>query len=617
MSQGNVRIVNRGMTALAAGLVWWAGQATAALQVRVEIGKAEGGPLPMAVRDLVAGCVLHATGSALHCDDAELSFRSEPGGVSQLQGRGVWSPSSWEAQLLPSTLLGGTVEGQAHYLRDSRGRGQADASLRLDGLSYEGASGRYATDKGSVALDVLALLDGAIARFDVRLSSSVGQAYVEPVFIDLAAHPLELSIDGVWDSSARLLRDLNLSGSQTDLIGNLSAQISAIRAAGPFRIEQASLNARDVRLDGLVAGYLVPFLAGTPWESISASGSADLKFAVAHNAPVAADLELRSATLKAAQPASAIENLDGSVHWVRDGDAEPSSLRWDAANYASLPLGPASLRFEASRLGLHLLEPMRQPILDGALVVQRFALADVGKPSMSADLVAELEPIELGALCRALGWPEFGGRLSGRVPGVQLRDGELSLDGGLDAKVFGGDVRIGSLRMPDVFGRLRKLLADVQLRNLDLRQLTQAFSFGRIDGHIDGDVSGLRMLDWQPVAFDARLYSSPNDPGRRRISQRAIDNLSSLGGGPTGLLSRGALRFFDDFGYRRIGWSCKLVDGVCLMDGIEPTEDGGYVLVEGRWLPRIEVVGYERRVDWNRFVEQLLAVRQSQGVEIR
>ena len=236
---------------------------------------------------------------------------------------------------------------------------------------------------------------------------------------------------------------------------------------------------------------------------------------------------------------------------------------------------------------------------------------------MSADLVAELEPIELAALCRALGWPEFGGQLSGRVPGVQLRDGELSLDGGLDAKVFGGDVRIGSLRMPDVFGRLRKLLADVQLRNIDLRQLTQAFSFGRIDGRIDGDVSGLRMLDWQPVAFDARIYSSAKDSGRRRISQRAIDNLSSLGGGPTGLLSRGALRFFDDFGYRRIGWSCKLADGVCLMDGIEPTEDGGYVLVEGRWLPRIEVVGYERRVDWNRFVEQLLAVRQSQGVEIR
>ena len=609
--------MHRGSAALVASLALWAGQAAAALQVRIQVGKAEGGPLPMALRDLDAGCVLHAVGAALRCDDARLSFRSEPGGTSQLRGSGEWSPSAWEAQVLPSTFFGGTVEGQARYFRDRRGHGQADASLKLDGLSYEQASGRYATDKASVAVDARALLDGAIARFDARLSASSGQAYVEPVFVDLAAHPLKTSIAGSWDSGARQLRDLAVSGSQKDLIGDFGAQVSAVRIAAPLSVEQASLTASDLRLDGLVAGYLVPFLAGTRWESIGASGSADLKLSIVHNTPVTADLELRSATLKTAQPASAIENLGGSVHWVRDGDAAPSSLRWDAANYASLPLGPASLRFEASALGLRLLEPMRQPILDGALVLQRFALADVGKPSMSADLVAELEPIELAALCRAMGWPEFGGRLSGRVPGVQLRDGELSLEGGLDAKVFGGDVRIGSLRMPDVFGRLRKLLADVRLRNIDLRQLTQAFSFGRIDGRIDGDVTGLRMLDWLPVAFDTRLYSSPKDPGQRRISQRAIDNLSSLGGGPTGVLSRGALSVFEDFAYRRIGWSCKLADGVCVMNGIEPTEDGGYVLVEGRWLPRIEVVGYERRVDWNRFVEQLLAVRQSEGVEIR
>lgn len=609
--------MHRGLAALVASLALWAGQATAALQVRIQVGEAEGGPLPVTLRDLDAGCVLHAAGTALRCDDARLSFRSEPGGTSRLRGSGKWSPSAWEAQLLPSTFFGGTVEGLARYFRDRRGHGQADASLKLDGLSYEQASGRYATDKASVALDAQALLDGAIARFEARLSASSGQAYVEPVFVDLAAHPLEVSIAGLWDSSARQLRDLAVSGSQKDLIGELSAQVSAVRTAAPIGVEQASLTARDLRLDGLVTAYLVPFLAGTRWESIGASGSADLHLAVTNNAPSAIDLELRSATLKADSPASAIEQLAGSVHWLREATAPPSVLSWTAARYASLPLGPATLRFEASPLGLRLLEPMRQPILDGALVLQRFALADVGKPSMSADLVAELEPIELAALCRAMGWPEFGGQLSGRVPGVQLRNGELSLGGGLDAKVFGGDVRIGSLRMPDVFGRLRKLLADVRLRNIDLRQLTQAFSFGRIDGRIDGDVSGLRMLDWQPVAFDARIYSSPDDPGRRRISQRAIDNLSSLGGGPTGALSRGALRFFDDFGYRRIGWSCKLADGVCLMDGIEPTDDGGYVLVEGRWLPRIEVVGYERRVDWNRFVEQLLAVRQSEGVEIR
>ena len=609
--------MHRGFAALLVFLALWAGPATAALQIRLQVGKAEGGSLPMVVHDLDAGCVLSAAGSALRCEDAKLSFRSEPGGVSTLHGSGEWSPSSWKAELLPSTIFGGSVEGQARYLRDKRGRGEADASLKLSGFSFEEASGRYATDKASMALDARAELDGPAAQFDARLSAADGQAYVEPVFFDLGAHPLDVSIAGLWDAGARQLRDLELSGSQKDLIGDLNAQIPSLRLAPSITVEHASLSAHDLRLDGLVAGYLVPFLAGTRWESISASGSADLNLSIANNAPTAADLELRSATLKTAQPASAIETLGGSVHWVQDGLAQPSVLSWKAANYASLPLGPATLRFEASKLGLRLIEPMRQPILDGALVLQRLALADVGKPSMSADLVAELEPIDLAALCRAMGWPEFGGQLSGRVPGVHLRDGELSLEGGLDAKVFGGDVRIGSLRMPDVFGRLRKLLADVRLRNIDLRQLTQAFSFGRIDGRIDGDVDGLRMLDWQPVAFDARLYSSPNDSGRRRISQRAIDNLSSLGGGPTGVLSRGALRFFDDFGYRRIGWSCKLADGICVMDGIEPAKNGGYVLVEGRWLPRIEVVGYERRVDWNRFVEQLLALRQSQGVEIR
>lgn len=609
--------MHRGMTAVIVLLALWTGQATAALQIRLQVGKAEGGALPSVLHDVDAGCVLEAAASVLRCQDAKLSFRSEPGGLSELHGSGEWSTSGWQAQVLPSTLFGGSVEAQARYSRDARGHGEAVAALELAGFSYEQASGRYATDKAQLRLDAQARLDGPIAHFDARLSSSAGQAYIEPVFLDFAQNPLELVATGSWDAASRSIRDLRLEGSQHDLIGRLSVNATALRLSPSVLVEQANLQANEARLDGLVSRYLTPFLAGTRWESLTAAGSADLHLAVTNNAPAAADLELRSATLKAGMPTIAVEHLAGSVHWLREGVAPPSMLSWRGAQYASLPLGPATLRFEASPLGLRLLEPMRQPILDGALVLQRLALADVGKPSMSAELVAELEPIELAALCRALGWPEFGGQLSGRVPGVQLRDGELSLDGGLDAKVFGGDVRIGSLRMPDLFGRLRKLLADVRLRNIDLRQLTQAFSFGRIDGRIDGEVSGLRMLDWQPVAFDARVYSSPNDPGRRRISQRAIDNLSSLGGGPTGLLSRGALRFFDDFGYRRIGWSCKLADGVCLMDGIEPTEDGGYVLVEGRWLPRIEVVGYERRVDWNRFVEQLLAVRQSQGVEIR
>jgi hypothetical protein len=152
---------------------------------------------------------------------------------------------------------------------------------------------------------------------------------------------------------------------------------------------------------------------------------------------------------------------------------------------------------------------------------------------------------------------------------------------------------------------------------LDLAQLTGAFSFGRIEGRLDDDVDGLRLVNWQPVAFDAWLGTPAGDRSRKRISQRAIDNISSIGGGPTGVLSRGVMRFFEDFAYARIGWRCVLRDGVCHMDGLAPAKDGGYVLVQGRLLPRIDVVGFQREVDWNTFLSQLKSASAAQAVEVR
>ena len=84
------------------------------------------------------------------------------------------------------------------------------------------------------------------------------------------------------------------------------------------------------------------------------------------------------------------------------------------------------------------------------------------------------------------------------------------------------------------------------------------------------------------------------------------------------MLSRGFLRFFDDFAYARIGLTCRLAGGVCLMGGLEPSRDGqGYVLVKGRLLPRIDVNGYAREVDWDTLVEQLKSVTQGEGPVLR
>src|SRR5690606_17301393 len=166
------------------------------------------------------------------------------------------------------------------------------------------------------------------------------------------------------------------------------------------------------------------------------------------------------------------------------------------------------------------------------------------------------------------GLPEMAGVLSAALPGLRVSPGEVVLDGTLVVSVFDGYLRVSELRVLEPFGVASHLYADVDARHIDLAQLTDTFSFGGMSGYVDASVSGLELVRWRPVRFDARVASSP---GRypRRISQRAVQNISALGGaGAVAAIQRGVLSFFDSFGYREIGLSCVLADGVCLMGGL-------------------------------------------------
>ena len=265
-----------------------------------------------------------------------------------------------------------------------------------------------------------------------------------------------------------------------------------------------------------------------------------------------------------------------------------------------------------------MLREIRLPVLDGQLQVRRLELAEIGQPAMRVGFDAVLTPVSMERVCRALGWPVFGGTLAGAIPNVEYRDGKLQVGGTLSANVFDGRVEVDKLRLEQPFGALPKMSAEMKLRNIDLTAATSAFSFGRIDGRLDGDIKGLQLLNWRPVAFDGRLYTPANDDSRHRISQRAIENISDLGGaGAAGLLSRGFLRFFKDFAYDRLALGCRLKDGVCEMSGLEPHSSGGYYIVKGKLVPRIDVIGFATRVNWDAFVEQLKNIRKSEGPVIK
>jgi len=195
------------------------------------------------------------------------------------------------------------------------------------------------------------------------------------------------------------------------------------------------------------------------------------------------------------------------------------------------------------------------------------------------------------------------------IPRVSYARSTLTVDGALLLRVFDGTVVAKDVKLLDPFGKAPRLQASLDMKNLDLDLLTRTFSFGNITGRIDAQVTGIELANWQPVKFDARIASSAGEYPRK-ISQTAVQNISALGGaGAAGAIQRSFLRFFDQFGYEKLGLSCILRNNVCEMGGVEDAPQG-YVIVKGGGIPAISVIGYNRRVNWRELIERLKRIVQ-------
>jgi hypothetical protein len=252
-------------------------------------------------------------------------------------------------------------------------------------------------------------------------------------------------------------------------------------------------------------------------------------------------------------------------------------------------------------------------LLEGRLLVDHLEASGIGTPAFEWRGEGRLEPISIAALGRALGWPPFGGTLACTLPGLHYRDGTLVVAGDLVMGVFDGEVRLREVVLERPFSTVPVLRADVDVAGLDLQPLTSAFSFGNIEGRIDGRVHDLILQDWRPQSFDAEFETSPDDVSRHRISQTAVDSLAQVGGGGRNVLSSTLLKFFDEFSYDRLGIRCRLRNGVCEMGGVEPAEHGYYIVKGGGLPPRIDVLGFNRRVDWDTLIERLANISNPSG----
>jgi hypothetical protein len=511
-------------------------------------------------------------------------------------------------QLRPRVQLpdGLTLQGKADVDLHLLARGDAmqlDLRARFTEAGFQNKDYTWIGEKLAFAVEAQADLGNTPWVFELRANSAAGQSLTGPVLLDFNQHPLQLQLGGRLDDS-----ELAITRLAANLPGLLRASGSARIRLTPFTVLDAELEAPELHFPAAYTAFLQLPLATTPFNQLKVQGRAAAALAVRDNAPTRLDLIVQELAFSDTSRSLEVTGVSAELHW-RDDITDPrvSYLAWESSRGWGIVGARTRLDFTTGGRDIQLLKPARLPFFDGALLVNTLAVENIGTAQLSGVFDAQIEPISVAPIARALGWPEFQGQLSGRIPGLTYREGVLGVQGNIEADVFGGKVVARDLRVREPLGPWPRLFGNITARNLDLDLITRTFEFGSITGRLDADLLNLETFNWSPVAFDLKLATPPGDRSRHRISQRAVQNLSDIGGGGGGVaaaLQSGALRFFDEFPYDRLGVSCRLRNDVCQMDGVGRS-GAGFYLLKGKGLPRIDIIGNNRRVDWPLLVQQV------------
>lgn len=592
--QGRLQAVSSLLARIDAGLHWELDRASGALSLQLQALRTHHGRLDVALR--VRDGAWQAT-----LDITELALDGLPG-----------LAAPWYA-LDPAWSLQGSLQGQVRL--DGRAGTLADlaADIEVHALAYANAAGTQAGEGLGLRLRARARPVAEGWTLEVQARARQGELYADPMFFALDPEaPVEVQASLVLGE-----RHIQVSEFGWRHPGTLHMTGAARLARGTQPVlQQLQLQVEQAVFPAAFTTYFQPWLLDSGFFDLRTAGELQARLGYEDGAVRQLQLDLRELGLDDPRGRFRLEGLSGHIDWADDAQERRQQLRWVRGQLYRVALG--ALDVEVVTTGRHgrLAAPVRLPVLDGSLLVDHFELRHDERLEWSLD--AALTPISMPALTRALEWPEMAGTLSGMIPAVHYADGELQVGGTLLVGAFDGDITVRKLRMEQPLGAVPRLWADIRIDGLDLETLTRTFAFGRIEGRIDGAVEGLLLEAWKPVAFDAWLATPEDDRSRHRISQRAVDNLTNIGGGGVGgALSRGFLRFLEDFPYQALGIRCRLENGICHMGGVAPAERG-YYLVQGRLLPpRIDIIGYEDRVDWELLLDRLQAVTAEGGPVVR
>ena len=531
--------------------------------------------------------------------------------VSSMPARNSLSPElHW--------VRSGTTAGSLTALIPREGNVQLKLSATASGLAFDSPDGRFAGE----GLDLQFAADvrpGASLHAEFAASALAGDLLIDNFYTTFSSPGVHLQGSLLLDGTEARIENFQVHDEHSlKLAANLVFNTSDPLGSLAYRVDQFELNfpeAYSRYLESMAAAWALDGLTVTGrllWSGAGQGGGQA-------GATTAGILDLADLTVvDTRRHRFAITGLDAHV---LPGDAGiESRFSWKGLLLHQINLGAGKAGINATPGQFSLTSPLQLDVLGGRLELEKLQVVLPGKTTDTVAepeirMVATLENLEMEQLAQALDWPPFSGTISGRIPGVKMNSGVLEVEGEIEFKVFDGQVRLSGVRLERPFGVLPSLAADLDVENLDLQQVTHTFSFGQISGRMSGFVHDLRMLDWEPVAFDAWFGTPEEAKESNKISRRAVNQLTTIGGGSsTAALTGPLLKLFSNFSYRRLGLGCRLQNYICEVRGLDDDE-ASVLIMEGAGVPKIMIRVFNRSMDWPTLIAGLTAA--AHGEEIR
>jgi hypothetical protein len=246
----------------------------------------------------------------------------------------------------------------------------------------------------------------------------------------------------------------------------------------------------------------------------------------------------------------------------------------------------------SSRINACELAPFGLEIFGGRLEFGKTSLSVKTDPlSLQGASSLRLTDIDLAGLPFVPAGSALQGTARADFPALDITPGKVTASGQAEADVFGGRVVVTNLAVTDPFAADRGIACDVELRDLDLKKITDLVPFGEVTGIVRGQVRDLVIAYGQPERFALTLESVAKKGVPRTFSLKAVNSLTVITAGQPATPGASSfwLRFIKGFRYDKIGIRSTLKNDMFTIDGTI-NENGVEYLVKRPALSGISVV---------------------------